>query len=409
MNRFFRLSMVVSVLLLSACSQEDPPSDRPRNVTVVAGESLIAVDWDTDPGRTYWIYYKTGTHVSLDDKDVILYDVRPPYLIGLTNGTQYAVAVTSSQDGSPVGPFSPVQTATPRLLGPGVPWFVGASLSANDLRSIAYGSNTYVTTGDAATVFIGEYSYTSDTGVTSWKPPTTLPVNVGPNTNLTAVIFDGTRFMALGDDGSITKTSSADFLTWEEATAITGAPPMNALAQGSGLYLAVGNTGAIYTNASGGVTDNWTSRTSGTVNDLYGVAFVNNRFIVVGENGTLLTSIDGINWNLQSSNTGNALRHVAYGADRYVAVGDAGTIVDSTDASIWNVQAAPTTESFRSIVFAPDQQFIAVGTAGMLAYSTTGVGGSWTTSNAGSADLNSLAPNQVLIAVGSAGANVSGK
>lgn len=394
--------------MLFACSSEDPPSSAPANVTINAGESLIAVEWDVIPGRTYWIFYNRGTNVSLDVKDAIAYNISSPHLItGLTNDTQYAVSVTSSQSGSEVGPFSPVQTATPRLLSPAVSWFEGVSLSVNDLRSIAFGGSTYVTTGNAATVFISVFNYTSDGGVTPWEAATTLPVTTG--TNLAAVIFDGIRFIALGDDGSIIKNSSADILVWEAATPISTPPVMNALSVGAGVYLAVGDAGAIYTNASDGATDSWILQTSGSTNNLYGAAFVNNRFIVVGDNGTLLSSSDGISWNQETSNTSNALRHVAYGATNFVAVGDAGTIVSSTDATSWTAQAIPTTESFRNITFGPDNQFIAVGTTGMLAYSTTGADGSWAISNAGSIDLNSIAPNQVFIAVGAAGANVSGK
>jgi len=50
-----------------------------------------------------------------------------------------------------------------------------------------------------------------------------------------------------------------------------------------------------------------------------------------------------------------------------------------------------------------------VGTTGTLAYSATGVDGSWSVSNASSLDLYSIAPGNVFIAVGAAGANVSGK
>lgn len=408
MNRFYRLTITLSFLVLIACSNEDPPSTAPANVTINEGESLIAVNWDVLQGRTYWIFYNRGTSVSLDVKDAIVYNITPPYLItGLANDTQYAVSVTSSQSGSEVGPFSPVQTATPRLLSPAVPWFEGVSLSTNALRSIAFANNTYVTTGNAATLFIGAFSYTSDSGVTSWEAPTSLPVTA--STNLAAVIFDGARFMALGEDGSISKNSSTDILVWEAATPISTPPTMNALTVGAGIYLAVGDSGAIYTNGSDGATDSWTLQTSGSTNNLYGAAFVNNRFIVVGDNGTLLTSDDGITWNTETSNTANTLRHVAYGASTFVAVGDAGTIVSSADATIWTAQTIPTPESFRSIVFGPDQQFIAVGTTGTLAYSTTGADGSWAVSNAGSIELNSIAPGQVFIAVGAAGTNVSGK
>ena len=73
--------------------------------------------------------------------------------------------------------------------------------------------------------------------------------------------------------------------------------------------MVVGVSGTILTS-SDGIT--WTSRTSGTSNDLYGVAFANNTFVVVGVSGTILTSSDGITWTSRTSGTTNTLWGVTY-------------------------------------------------------------------------------------------------
>ena len=226
MSYFYRLGILFLSLLLVACGgMQDPPKTAPANVTVSAGENLVAVNWDTKPGLNYWIYSKQGTEVSQDDYDLLLINVTPPYLVtGLENGTEYAVAVTSFHDGSPAGPFSAAQSAIPRLLSPSVPWTVGTSLTTDNLSSIAFGNNLYVTVGDSATVFFGEYSYISDNGVTAWNLPTTLPVTT---TDLSSVEFTGSRFAALGTDGSTITSIDGD--VWESKTAIPGAPVMNGL------------------------------------------------------------------------------------------------------------------------------------------------------------------------------------
>ena len=411
MNFLLRFNILLFTVLLTACfNPESAPSTPPENVTVTEGDGLVVVDWDTVPGRKYWIFYKEGTNTSLDEYDRILLGITPPYILRpLSNATQYAFAVTSSQNGSSVGPFSPVYTATPRLLGPSIPWLVGTPLGINDLHSIALGNATYVTVGDAASVFVAAYDYPDTGGVTGWNSATSLPV--GASTNLTSVLFDGQRFVILGDDGSILINTDTEALVWSAATAIVSPATMNALAASSTRYVAVGDSGVIYTNANNGATTAWTAQVSGTSEDLYGVSYVNGRFIAVGALGTLLTSTDGITWIAQTSNTNESLRSVAYGASTYVAVGDTGTVVSSTDAITWiaHINPLPSTESFRAICYGPDAQFIAVGTAGMLAYSSTGLDGSWATSNAGSIDLNAIYPNLVFIATGVAGANASGK
>jgi len=279
------------------------------------------------------------------------------------------------------------------------------------------GNNTFVAVGNAATVFTAEHNYTSPGGVTvpatgtvnGWSAATTLPG--GYSADLSAVIYDGARFVALGrTDGSIITSTDAD--TWTAGTSI-GIADMNALAYGAGTtYIAVGNGGVIYKNTTAGVTGAWTVKTSGTTNNLYGVSYVNGIFVAVGAGGVLLTSTDGDTWTLQTSNTSNDLHDIAFGASTYVAVGDAGTIVSSTDTATWALQTNPTvpaSQNLRTICFGPDAQFIAAGTTGTIVYSTTGLATSWSASNAGSSALNSIAPSDVFIAVGDDGAYVSAK
>jgi hypothetical protein len=75
---------------------------------------------------------------------------------------------------------------------------------------------------------------------------------------------------------------------------------------GNGLFVAVGDGGAILTSPDG-VT--WTPRTSGTSNTLFGVTYGNGLFVAVGDGGAILTSPDGVNWTPRTS--GRATRSTA--------------------------------------------------------------------------------------------------
>jgi fibronectin type 3 domain-containing protein len=66
----------------------------------------------------------------------------------------------------------------------------------------------------------------------------------------------------------------------------------------------VGNSGTILTSSDG---TTWTSRTSGTTNNLYGVTYGNSTFVTVGDSGTILTSSDGTTWTSRTSGTTNNL------------------------------------------------------------------------------------------------------
>ena len=76
-----------------------------------------------------------------------------------------------------------------------------------------------------------------------------------------------------------------------------------------GLFVSVGYSGTILTSPDG---TSWTSRTSGTPDDLRGVTYGNGLFVTVGGSGILLTSPDGLYWTERTSGTSRNLQGVTY-------------------------------------------------------------------------------------------------
>ena len=70
----------------------------------------------------------------------------------------------------------------------------------------------------------------------------------------------------------------------------------------------------------------WTSRTSGTTSSLRDIAYADGLWVVVGLNGTILTSTTGTTWTPPTSGTSNVLNSVAYADGLWVVVGSNGTI-----------------------------------------------------------------------------------
>jgi len=54
--------------------------------------------------------------------------------------------------------------------------------------------------------------------------------------------------------------------------------------------------------------------------------------VVVGYNGAILTSSDGMKWAKRDSKVDNRLQEVAFGEDRFVAAGGSGCILTSVQS-----------------------------------------------------------------------------
>lgn len=181
-------------------------------------------------------------------------------------------------------------------------------------------------------------------------------------------------YIAVGVGGDFIATSS-DFASWSFATGAAANCNRAAWCPDIALVVVVGDGGVIYTSTNGTA---YTSRTSGTTDDLRGVAYGAGLAVAVGENGTLLTSPDGITWTPRTSSFGSDfIRSVVYGAGQFVAVGYAGKIATSPDGITWTQRTSGTTENLLSVEFgyAPDgsAQWVAGGENSALTVSKDGV------------------------------------
>ena len=69
---------------------------------------------------------------------------------------------------------------------------------------------------------------------------------------------------------------------------------------------------------------------------LLSIAFGNGRFVMVGSDGTILTSDDGTQWTLRDAGVSTWLRAVIFDGRRYTALGDEGVIINSSDGEEWS-------------------------------------------------------------------------
>ena len=76
-------------------------------------------------------------------------------------------------------------------------------------------------------------------------------------------------------------------------TVISCAEQDDSTTTSSGLFIAVGQEGVILTSLDG---TTWTSRTSGSSEVIWNIYYENSTFVGVGASGTILTSSDGTTW-----------------------------------------------------------------------------------------------------------------
>ena len=324
-----RVIALASLVALVGCHrQADAPGDAPSNLQVDPGDGQVTVSWNQQPGLTYWIFFQAGGTVTAAAPGVpLIFDAQSPRVISpLQNGQQYAFVMNATNQDSKAGPSTPVALRIPRLAGAN--WTSGALLGSppQNLNGVTYNPvlNRIVAVGNLApgtpptpTIFAGDFNYTSANppGVTAWTPATSVPT--GFQSDLSAVMFDGGQFVALGTDGSI--LTSPDGNTWilsanPVPSGGAAGPRMNSIAFGivsnAVVYVAVGNGGKIFTSAD---LVTW-STVPTTGSDLHNVSFPNGTFVATGASGTLLTSTDASTWIVvQNLPTSSDLRGATYG------------------------------------------------------------------------------------------------
>lgn len=215
----------------------------------------------------------------------------------------------------------------------------------------------------------------TSTDGTSWTALTFPSAGTGV---IRHVIYANGLYVALGDSGTL--FTSADGATWVKRTNISTLNIQNAVYSArSGKVCAVGENGLVALAAD--VTGTWES-SGGPVSvstNIHNVRRCNGLWVAVGDGGTILTSADGEKWTKQNSGVSVVLFEAAYGNGVYVAVGNGGTILWSADAKTWTKATSGVSGSLQRVVFG-NGVFVACGGSNSLTMSTDGK--AWTARSA---------------------------
>ena len=246
-----------------------------------------------------------------------------------------------------VGPSGTVLSSTD-----GTTWGMQTISGNPTLEDVIYSGGKWIIVGDGGTV------YTSTDG-TSWTSEVS-----GTSGDIYGLASNGTLNVAAALNGDVTR--STDGISW---TKINLAASLFAVEYGNGQFVMVGNQGKVFTSPDG---VSWTSRASGTTNSLNRVIYGNNLFVVVGQVGTsyttgfILTSPDGITWTPRTIPSGTGpLSGVIYAGGQFIAAGYGGNLISSPDGVNWTSESSVTSNDFYDVANGGNKS-AAVGMAGTI-------------------------------------------
>lgn len=236
----------------------------------------------------------------------------------------------------------------------GSSWEGMASGVLENLESVTFGDDVFVAVGDDGRLL------TSETGQ-NWQ--TQISTFFG---NFRDVVFSNGAFVAVGE--FLTFVASEDGFNWT-AQPSGSLNYLNSVAVVNSQFIAVGEQYTILTATSVIPTglDTWSLRNPLAIgSELNDVVFANDSFVAVGNAGRVLVSVDGKTWDEVEINETDGspltqdLYGVAYGNNKYVAVGD-NKVVYSENGRNWSVLTTSGVPFTTNISFG-NGLFVATGT-----------------------------------------------
>lgn len=196
------------------------------------------------------------------------------------------------------------------------------SLTVLNVSDIAYGNDIYVAVGRTNE---GVYQAASSPDTITWTSRTI--------TSCDTCAFGNGVFVALGASG--TASTSTNGISWTARVIQSAVWKKVIFVETLGLFIAVATAGAISTSPDG-IT--WTARANGGVSNFAGVAYGDGKVIAWGNNGQIVTSLNGIFWSQAAQLNGlGSVAGMAYGNGTWVAVGSFGGAT-SRDLTAWTLQ-----------------------------------------------------------------------
>ncbi len=232
-----------------------------------------------------------------------------------------------------------------------------------------------------------------------WKPLVPSP---SPN-YMNCVAYGDGLWVAVGDFGAIATSTDGVNWTHRESSApkdwgvdqITGFE-ITSVAFGNGKWVACGEGGLVYTSSNG---TEWSHHLAYEAehNFFEEIVYAEGLWVMTGTYTGVLTSSDGDSWVQRSIDQANWIWALAYGNGQWVCVDTGGKLYSSTDAGSWRLQGTVPVDNNQWIedIHHADGQWIAVSDKP----STTGSGKIFSSTDLESWTLREEVPLHKLLSV----------
>ena len=152
-------------------------------------------------------------------------------------------------------------------------------------------------------------------------------------------------------------TYAESSLSWENNKAFE-VNQYRCVAYGAGKYVAVGDDGAISTSLDA---KKWKTLPFQTTNGLKYVIWDGSKFVIVGDKGTVMTSSDGSKWKLNHTNVMTDFSYIVWAEDKYIAIANnRNELMESNDCLTWKSCVIDSSFAFGKIVY-NGEFYVAIG------------------------------------------------
>lgn len=218
--------------------------------------------------------------------------------------------------------------------------------NGNVFKSICYANGLFVLVGDKIFTSLDGFIWTERINPTShvWQSVCYGTDLYDDNNNFVAVSSIGTNDRVM---------TSSDGIVWETQNTSGLNNSWTDICFGNGRFVVVGIDGEIMSSIDGGI--NW-SGTTITTNYWSSVVYGNGKFVAVSNSGAnrAMVSTDGINWTTHTAASLNDWNSICFVRDTYIAVSETGTndrIMTSSDGITWASQTTPVDNAWKSVTY----------------------------------------------------------